>query len=308
MRVRNRFGSTVIFALWLVASLAAGASSASAATSVQSGWWTLLPTSGAGGLPAVPAANAPDAPAGSLVALGGPDGNKPIAYAAVSFLLSPAEHPVSLTLKVAKQSVTTPNAAIEVCPLTSGFAPASGGPSSNAPSYDCQVNVSEGPSADGSAYTFDVSGFGRGSSLAVAILPTEPASRVVLDGPTADALTTAPSTTTTTIQGSPSATPASSAASSAGSAGAIDVVPRPATPTPARSTASSPSATPSTTPPASLPNAANAAAASSGGATSSGSDASAAAFALLLILLAATAGLWAIAGSNTAAAVELGEE
>ena len=63
---------------------------------------------------------------------------------------------------------------------------------SDAPPYNCAHKVTAAPSADGK-YQFDASGLVSNGVLAVAILPTGPIDRVVLNAPDANSLTTQPS-------------------------------------------------------------------------------------------------------------------
>ncbi|HEX4163804.1 MAG TPA: hypothetical protein VHZ05_15000, partial [Acidimicrobiales bacterium] len=61
--------------------------------------------------------------------------------------------------------------------------PEQGGPSADAPPYDCTHNVSAGPNTVGKTYQFQVSNLVTNGSLGVAILPSSPTDRVVLDQP-----------------------------------------------------------------------------------------------------------------------------
>jgi hypothetical protein len=113
----------------------------------------------------------------------------PVAYAGLVYYLPLGGSASTLTLTVAAHSVTTPKATLELCPLTNPVLnPEQGGPSSDAPPYDCTHNVSAAPNAAGSAYAFQVSQLVSDGSLAVAILPTNPTDRVVFDQPDANSL------------------------------------------------------------------------------------------------------------------------
>jgi hypothetical protein len=95
----------------------------------------------------------------------------------------------TLTLNVAPNSASTPMATLELCPLVNPVLnPEEGGPSTDAPPYDCTHNVSAGPNTGGTAYQFQVSSLVTDGSLGVAILPTSPTDRVVLAQPDANSL------------------------------------------------------------------------------------------------------------------------
>jgi hypothetical protein len=172
----RRLGLSISSAL-LVAIVAAAP--AHAAESVEAGWWTSTP---------VPVA--PDAPDGGLVVQAAADPNQPFSYAAVAYDLAGGELPTSLTLTVADGSVSTTGATLALCPLTTGFAPSQGAPISEAPSFDCTMSATAAP--DGATYQFDVTQVYDGQSLALAVLATAPADRVVLAPPSADGLQTVP--------------------------------------------------------------------------------------------------------------------
>lgn len=158
----------------------------------EQGWWTAttpsLPAVGVTA-PAAPPAP-PDVPAEGLLVEGGPAATSPLAYAAVLYELSSGETATTLTLDVAPQSATTPNATLEICPLThASFQSEQGGPMSDAPAYSCAKNVTAQPSASGNSYKFAVSRIAQGGSLAIAVLPTSPTDRVVLSEPDSSSLT-----------------------------------------------------------------------------------------------------------------------
>jgi hypothetical protein len=75
-------------------------------------------------------------------------------------------------------------AKLELCPLVKPVLnPEQGGPSADAPPYDCTHNVSAGPNTVGKTYQFKVSNLVTDGSLGVAILPSSPTDRVVFDQP-----------------------------------------------------------------------------------------------------------------------------
>jgi hypothetical protein len=80
-------------------------------------------------------------------------------------------------------------ATLELCPLVNPVLnPEQGGPSTDAPPYDCTHNVSAAPNTAGTTYQFQVSSLVTDGSLGVAILPTKPTDRVVLAPPDANSL------------------------------------------------------------------------------------------------------------------------
>jgi len=160
------------------------------------GWWTVT-NPGAAALPvALPAAppGPPDVPArGLLIQAGG--GGAPTAYAALLYELDPGATPGKLTLPIAPNSVTTPSATLQICQLLQPINhPEQGGPIADAPPYNCAHKVTAAPSADGRSYAFDASSLVSDNLVAVAILPTGPADRVVFDAPGPDSLSTSPGT------------------------------------------------------------------------------------------------------------------
>jgi len=162
-----------------IGALVVTAPAASAEAPDQSGWWT-----------SAPVAVAPDAPSDGLVVQGGQDTNQPTSFAAVSYALSGATAE-KLKLTVASGSASTPSATLALCPLsTSGFSPAQGGSSSDAPKFDCTNKVTAAPSSDGTTYTFDVASLVRSEALAVAIVPTTSTDRVVFQKPDDSSLQT----------------------------------------------------------------------------------------------------------------------
>ncbi|HEX4538753.1 MAG TPA: hypothetical protein VH112_00780 [Acidimicrobiales bacterium] len=199
----RRRGATLLFATTLSAYAAVagwGMHPAGAAAPDQQGWWTAL---NPGSLPqlgqSVPAPTQPGVPAKGLLiegpggpAAGGtasraPAGGKssaPLAYAGLVYDLPTGATATTLTLTVAANSASTPTAKLELCPLVKpDLNPEQGGPSADAPPYDCTHNVSAGPNSVGKTYQFQVSNLVTNGSLGVAILPSSPTDRVVLDQP-----------------------------------------------------------------------------------------------------------------------------
>jgi hypothetical protein len=168
-----------------VAILTAGPAAATAPR--DQGWWTMTNP-----LPAPP-----DVPARGLVIQGGASG-APTAFAAVLYELDPGTTAGKLTLAVAPNSLTTPSATLQVCPLLQPIVhPEQGGPMSDAPAYDCSRTVTAAPAANGN-YEFDASKVVTDRLLAVAILPSGPVDRVVLNQPDDNSLAVqqAPAATT----------------------------------------------------------------------------------------------------------------
>jgi hypothetical protein len=145
----------------------------------QAGWWTPSPITAG-----------PDTGDDELLVQGSPDPEQPLAYAAVTFPLLPGAVPVSLTLTVAPEAATTPNATLAVCPLTdSSFEPARGGAAADGPEYSCDTSVEAGPSSDGTTYEFALAALPAVGVVALAVVPTAPTDRVVLSAPDPSALT-----------------------------------------------------------------------------------------------------------------------
>src|SRR5439155_26590578 len=89
-----------------------------------------------------------------------------------------------LTLTVARPSATTPGAKLELCPLTTPtIVPDQGGPMSEAPGYSCNTKVTASPDKSGNTYAFSAGSLAAQGVLAVAILPTDPTTRVVFSQP-----------------------------------------------------------------------------------------------------------------------------
>lgn len=118
------------------------------------------------------------------------------AYGGLVFAVPDGSALDTLTLTVHDASGTalapdaTPATILELCPLRSGaLNPEPGGPMSDGPSFDCARNVSAAASSGGSTYTFKVGSLPPNDGvLAVAVLPTAPTDRVVLDPPAGHSL------------------------------------------------------------------------------------------------------------------------
>ena len=288
----------------LAASLAAGAfavagASAGAASSVQHGWW-----SQAGGGPIAPA---PDAPADGMVVQGSPDPATPLAYAAISYTLDMGETVESITLKVAPDTASTQGAKLQACALTKTFQPAQGGAASEGPSFDCATNAAGEASSDNTSYVFRVGALAREGQLSVAIVPTQANDRVVFEKPGTDSLQSTPGSSdfssgdsfsdSSSFDSSTSDFGTDSSASidtSMPSATSFDVAPAPAVDSPAAATSSSSSTGGS--------GSGRDQTAFAGESISSGSDDDSSVPVLVFGGLAlAAAGLWAFAGSASAA-------
>lgn len=260
---------------------------------LQQGWWTIANPGG----PSLPAPPPSDVPSNGLLVQGGAAG--PTAFAAVVYSLAQGVTVGQLTLTVARPSATTPDAKLEVCPLTSAsIAPEQGGPMSDAPKYDCAHEATASPSADGKTYAFSVSSLVSNGSLAVAIVPTTSSERVVFSNPGASSLPVTqpieqpppPANSAPGPASSPAPMPPAGGASLAGAppVGSGSSLPGPATTAPAPQVAPSP--TPTTT-----PQPGGFAAAST---TSGPGKASPTAVGLTLGGVAVAAALWAYAGRN----------
>jgi hypothetical protein len=152
-------------------------------TEVVHGWWTQ-----AAAAPGVPGALvAPDAPTEGLVVQGGADGVGPISFAALAFSYEAGSVPTVLRLPLASGSVAA-GTALQACAVLGPVNPASGGPMSEAPSYDCSAAVPATVEAD--AVTFDVSALATSADeLKVALLAAGPGDRIVFAKPDVSVLT-----------------------------------------------------------------------------------------------------------------------
>lgn len=155
------------------------AAAAAQESRTRSGWWSV--TSGAG---------SPDVPEKGLLVQGGPDAAAPTAYAAMSSSMAGGRRPAWLVVNVAPNTATTPGSRLVVCPLTTLFEPAYGGPAASGPRFDCSTSSTAGPSADGMSYRFDLSALISDGSVTVAILPATATDRVVLTAPGPGAIET----------------------------------------------------------------------------------------------------------------------
>jgi hypothetical protein len=189
-----------------------GAGRARAAAPRDQGWWTVTSLAVPGAPVAIP--GPPDVPARGLVVQGG-GGGAPTAYSALLYELDPGTTASSLSLAVAPNTVTTPGAMLQVCGLLQPINhPEQGGPLTDAPPYNCGRQAKAAPT--GNTYKFDVSGMVVDNLVAVAILPTGPTDRVVLNAPDDSSLTT--------TQGGSSDT-SSAAVDTSGGTGSSDTVP-----------------------------------------------------------------------------------
>lgn len=209
-RARTRRGAALLVLVGFGSCVALSAlvtSPAAAAAPDQQGWWWTL---NQGSVPEVgqpaPPPSPPDVPAKGMLVEGpagspagaapsapvggNASGSAPVAYAALVYYLPVGGTASVLALHVAANSASTPTATLELCPLVNPVMnPEQGGPSADAPPYDCTHNVSAAPSAGGTTYQFQVGDLVTDGALAVAILPTSPTDRVVLDQPGASSLT-----------------------------------------------------------------------------------------------------------------------
>jgi hypothetical protein len=153
----------------------------------QQGWWTSLDAGSVPEVGSLPSPTPPDVPAQGLLVEG--PSSSPVAYAALVYYLPVGSTASTLTLTIAANSASTPGTTLELCPLVNPVLnPEQGGPTSDAPAYDCTKNLSAGPDSAGSGYQFQVSSFVSDGSLAVVILPTGLTDRVVFDQPDANSL------------------------------------------------------------------------------------------------------------------------
>ena len=148
------------------------------------GWWTATNTGGP--LPAPPT---PDVPDDGLLVEGGPQA--PRAYAALVYTVPVGATTVDLRLAVAEGSATTQGAVLRACVLTKAFEPTQGGTLAKGPTYDCArmaetAPVGAPPAA--ASYTLDVAALVEGDLLAIALVPADPAARVVFAAPGPDAV------------------------------------------------------------------------------------------------------------------------
>lgn len=299
------------------------ASPARADGPVDQGWWTSTTPSG---LP-VNGVAPPDVPAEGLLVQGGPGATTgptdtgATAYAALVFGLAPNSTVGSLTLNEVGTSLSTPNAVLQLCPLTdTGFASVAGGPISAAPPYDCNQNVTAQVSISGSTFTFAVAKLVSGNQLAVAVLPTSAIERVVLAAPGGSALAVAAgsSSTDSVLEATPStvaapsivptSTPQVTTPSSVPVSTSPVVSASPATGRVVAGPAVAPLGNPATaTTPSSSPNPSQGAAVVSGSLTGTkGTNPAAMIIAVMLALLGGAA--WLLAGRSPASGQPLADE
>lgn len=218
--MRRRWLAGLLLHLLSAGALLLGADSALAAEPVVQGWWTV---SSPGGLPAQPP-SAPDVPSDGLLVQGGP--SSPGALAALDFQLLEGETAGTLSLQVAPNTATTPSAMLVLCPLTvPRFSPEQGGPLADAPAYDCAKKVVAQLDSAGTTFTADVGSLVSQGSLAIALLPGDTTSRIVLNKPGASALTTTVTPAPGSVAFGTMPDPAPSGSTGAGSAGSPPLLP-----------------------------------------------------------------------------------
>jgi hypothetical protein len=257
-------------------------SPASAASSVESRWWS-----------ASPLFAAPDVGADQLLVQGSPDPNTPLAYAGISFSLAAGELPSKLVLQQAPDSASSPGAKLTLCALKGAAT------SETAPGFDCTTKADGTAGADGASYEFDVSALAGSGSLDVAVVPGQPTDRVVLVKPGAEALQSSGGSTTTSSESTSTDSTAFDSGTSTGGfssfdsgSGSFDV---PSAPLPSASAPSTPTAT--TVPKREVQLAAPAAATSPlGGGDGDGRSIAPFAF---FGMAAAAAALWSVAGRES---------
>jgi hypothetical protein len=188
----------LVAVLWMTATgvVSIATTVANADAPVSQGWWTV---SNPGGLPANPAdATAADVPSDGLLVQAGPvNPTAPCnctAFAGLIYEIADGVTASDLTLKVAPNSATTPVATLEMCVLANPtFTAKQGGPLTDAPNYNCKQHEAASLAAGDSSFTFHVGSLVSDGILAVAILPGDSNSRVVLSKPAKGSLTTVPS-------------------------------------------------------------------------------------------------------------------
>lgn len=172
----------------LVALLVMWAMPAGAAAPRQQGWWTASPVAG------------PDVPDDGLLIEGG------TSFAALVYDVGRDATVGKLKLAVSADSATVPNVTLQLCPLDEpAIEPAQGGSMADAPAYDCATNITAEPGSDGTTYEFDVASLLGDGVLAVAIVGTTPADRVVLSAPDGNSLPVEQTSTAGTGDGGSSA-------------------------------------------------------------------------------------------------------
>jgi hypothetical protein len=210
----------------------------------QQGWWIATNPGTVPGLGiGFPAVAPPDVPSNGLLVEGGASASSPVAYAGLIYQVPVGSAVGALTLDVASGSATTPDGTLELCQLVQPtLVPDEGGPMSDAPPYNCSKSVIGNPASSGAFYEFNVAPLVADGVLAVAILPTSSAERVVFDQPEAGSLAaSAPAVTVPSgSTGNSGAAPTPVATTSP----TVTVPPPPALPTPAFTPAPAPAVIP----------------------------------------------------------------
>jgi hypothetical protein len=145
----------------VVAALGPAPALAGPAGAVESGWWWRLRPSGA--VPAPPGGE-------GLVVEGAPDG--PVAVAAVRAAVGPVTAAVLRLRVVPGFEAAGDGAVIVACPAARPWQPVEAGPWDERPQPDCSVAATGLRAPDGSAFTFDLTGFpAPGGRLDVVLSP-----------------------------------------------------------------------------------------------------------------------------------------
>lgn len=175
---------------WLAGSIvvlvaAMGTSLARADAPMTQGWWS----SATVGAPPAQASAAPDVPADGLLVQSGP--SAPTAYAALNYLLAPETTADKLIVEIAPTSATSPASTMKICPLVKpSFVAKQAGPIADAPAYDCTKQVVAALDSGGKKFSASVGSLVSGGMLAVALLPGDTSTRIVLSKPDLSSLTT----------------------------------------------------------------------------------------------------------------------
>jgi hypothetical protein len=263
----------------------------------RQGWWTVT---NPGGLPVNPATVSSDVPKDGLLVQAGPvNPTSPCnctAFAGLVYEIADGLTASDLTLKVAPQSATTPVATLQVCALVNPtLTPEQGGPLTDAPDYDCKQHATASSSAGDSSFTFHVGSLVSNGLLAIAILPADSTSRVVLAKPDSSSLVTTASTPSSgpTVPSPSSAATSTAQSGGSASSGGGSTLPVTTPQLPQQSavgradTGQTPVVAPSPSPLAAAPVAAT---------SSTGHGSKPVAVIVLVAGLAAGAALWALAG------------
>lgn len=287
-----RRGAPIAVLVAIGSLLAVGAADADPPS--RQGWWEgaspLDPVLGPLATLGLGSVNAVDVPADGLLVQGSTN-EEPAAYAAVAFDLGAAAIAGPLRLVPDPDAASVPESAIRACPLDDpDFTPAQGGSRDAGPGYDCLGAVAATIDQDG-AFVIDVATLRRGDTLAVAILPGTPSTRVVFQAPGSEALAVVPAPPATTR-----ATEAEAPRPTGGSVGSV--APRPPVATSARTSAdAAPGSVVVDAAPAAVPTTPTGRAIVAARATATTSTSRGAGRAVLFGLLAvAAAALWLAAG------------